>query len=82
MQGNTLPEFSSMPTKQWLQVEVGNEIVMHFLLSLISDIDFKPLVVPIETNSGSVYWALADDVKIAMLGGKFIVPTFGRPNNE
>ena len=22
-----------MPTKQWLQVEVGNEIVMHLLLS-------------------------------------------------
>ena len=50
----TLPEFdASMPTKQWLQVEVGDEIVM--LLSLISNLDFKPLFVPIEANSGSVY---------------------------
>ena len=24
-----LPKFASMPTKHWLQVEVGNEIVMH-----------------------------------------------------
>ena len=32
-------------TKQWLQVEVGNEIVMHLLLSFISNLDFKQLVV-------------------------------------
>ena len=41
--------------KQWFQVEVGNEIVMHFLLSLISIfhrsfIDFKPLFVPIDSS--------------------------------
>ena len=53
----TLPEFSSMSTKQWLQVEaVGNEIVMHLLLSFISSLHFKPLSVPIEANSGSVYF--------------------------
>ena len=48
-----------MSTKQWLQVDVGNEVVMHFLLSLISSLDFKPLSVPIEANSGSVYRLLA-----------------------
>ena len=32
---------------------------MHFLLSLISSLDFKPLSVPIEANSGSVYRLLA-----------------------
>ena len=32
-----LPEFASMPTKQWIQVEVCNEIVMHLLLSFISN---------------------------------------------
>ena len=30
-----------MPTKQWLQVQIGNEIVIHFLLSFISRLDFK-----------------------------------------
>ena len=35
-------EFASMSTKQWFQIEAGNEIVMHFLLSLISSLDFKP----------------------------------------
>ena len=45
-----------MPMKQWSQVEVGNEIVMYFLLThFISSLDFKPLFVPIEANSGSVY---------------------------
>ena len=34
-------------------MEVGNEIVMHFLLSLL---DFKPLFVLIEANSGRVYF--------------------------
>ena len=34
-----------MPTKQWLQVEVDNEMVMHLLLSLISNFDFKPLLI-------------------------------------
>ena len=38
----------------WFQIEVGNEIVIHFLLSLISSLDFMPLFVPIEANSGSV----------------------------
>ena len=38
------------PTKQKLQIEVGNEIVMHSLLSLISSLDFKPLSVPIDTS--------------------------------
>ena len=53
----TLPEFSSMSTKQWLQVEaVGNEIVMHLLLSFISSLDFKQLSVPIEANLGSAYF--------------------------
>ena len=33
---STLSKFTSMSTKQWLQVEVDNEIVMHLLLSLIS----------------------------------------------
>ena len=41
-----------MPTKQWLQVKVVNEIVMHLLLSFISSLDFKPLFVPIEANLG------------------------------
>ena len=41
--------------KQWFQVEVGNEIVMYFLLSLISIfhrffIDFKPLFVPFDSS--------------------------------
>ena len=31
------------------------DIVMHFLLSFISSLDFKPLFMPIEGNSGSVY---------------------------
>ena len=53
----TLPEFASMSTKQWLQVEVLNEIVMYLLLSLISNLDFKLLFMPIEASSGSVYWS-------------------------
>ena len=54
----TLLGFASMPQKQWLQVEVVNEIVMHFLLSFISSLDLKPLFVSIEENSGSVYFVL------------------------
>ena len=50
----TLPELPSMPTKKWFPYEVGNEIVMKFLLSFISSLDFKPFV-PIEANSRSVY---------------------------
>ena len=46
-------EFASVPTKQWFPIEVGNEI--HLLLSLIFSLDFKPLLVPIEANSRSVY---------------------------
>ena len=46
------PEFSSMSTKQWLQVEVDNEIVMYLLsLSFISNLDFKPLFA-LDANSG------------------------------
>ena len=37
-----------MPTKQWPQVEVGNEI------------NSKSLFVPIEANSGSVYYISAE----------------------
>ena len=37
------------------QVDVDNEVVMHFQLSLIYNLDFKPLFVPIEENSWSVY---------------------------
>ena len=40
----------------WLQVEVDNEIVINFLLSFISSLDFKPLFLPIEANSGSIYY--------------------------
>ena len=48
-------EFASMPIKQWLQVEVGDEIIMHLGFSLIFHIlDFKPLFVRKEANSGSV----------------------------
>ena len=36
--------------KIWLQVEVGSEIIMHLLLFTV-----KPLLMPIEANSGSVY---------------------------
>ena len=36
---STLPKFTSMPTKQWFQGEVGNEIVMHFLLSFIPNLN-------------------------------------------
>ena len=43
-----------MPTKQWLQIEAGNEIVMYFLYSYISSLDFKSLFVAIEGNPGSV----------------------------
>ena len=42
-----------MGTKQWLQDEVGNEIAMQLLLSLISNLNFKPFV-PFEANAGSV----------------------------
>ena len=48
-------EFASMTTKQWFPIEIGNEIVRNFLLSLISSLDFKPLFVPIEANSRCVY---------------------------
>ena len=44
-----------MPTKQWLQVEVDNEIVMYLLLSFISNLDFKPFL-PIEATSETVYY--------------------------
>ena len=38
--------------------EVSNKIVMHFLLSLVSNLNFKPSFVSIyiEGNSGSVYY--------------------------
>ena len=52
-----------MPTKQQLQVEIRNELVIHLLLSLISNLHFKPLLVPIEANSGSVYWQLLHEAK-------------------
>ena len=45
-----------MPTKQWLQLKVGSEIVMHLLLSLVSNLYFKPLFMPIEGNLESVYF--------------------------
>ena len=45
----------SMPKKQWFPIEVGNEIVMNFLLSFISSLNFKLLFMPIEGNSGNVY---------------------------
>ena len=49
----------TMAPRQWLRnngsVEVGNEIIMHFLLSFISILDFKPLFVPIEANLESFY---------------------------
>ena len=45
-----------MSTKQWFQVEVGNEIVMYLLLSFISNLDFKSLFVPIEANLGRIYY--------------------------
>ena len=48
---DTFQLFASMSTKQWLQIEVGNEIAMHFLLFLISRLGFKLLFVPIEANS-------------------------------
>ena len=67
----TLPEFQfannfkqmqticfNAPTKQWLQVEVDNEVVMHLLLSFISNLDFKPLFVSIEAKRGSVHFLL------------------------
>ena len=63
-----------MPTKQWLQVEVGNEIVMYLLLSFISSLDFKPLFLPIDENSGRVY--LGCFVKVP-LNPK---PSFGSSN--
>ena len=44
-----------MSTKQWLQVDVDNDLVMHLLLSFISSLDLKPLYVPIEADLGSVY---------------------------
>ena len=59
--------FASMPGKQWLQVEVGNEIVMPLLLSFISNLDFKPLFVPIEANSGSVYNSVKYPETISLL---------------
>ena len=34
---------------------IGNDIVMHLQLSFISNLDFKPLFVPIEANLGSVH---------------------------
>ena len=51
-----LLEFASIPTKQWFPIEVGNEIGMYFLLFFVSNLDFKPLFVPIEANLGSVYF--------------------------
>ena len=52
-------EFAPMPTKQWLLVEVDNEIVMHLLPSFISNFDFKPLFVPIKVSIFRYY----DDTK-------------------
>ena len=48
-------EFTSVPMKQWFQIDVSNEIVMHFMLSLIPSLIYNALFVPIEANSGSVY---------------------------
>ena len=48
-----------MPTKQWFQVEVGNEIRDRNTFSVIFHIQprFQVAVrVPNEANSGSVYW--------------------------
>ena len=45
-----------MPAKQWFRIEVDNEIVMHLLLSFISGLDFKPLFLPIEATSETVYY--------------------------
>ena len=49
---------NSLQSPHWLQVEVVNDIVMHFLLYLISNHDFKALFVPIEANSRSTYCRL------------------------
>ena len=46
-------QFASMPTKQWLPIEVGNEIVMHFLLSFISSLDFKSICKATIINKGN-----------------------------
>ena len=29
-----------------------------------------------------MYWALADDVKVIILGGNSTIATFSKPNNE
>ena len=36
-------QISCMPTKQWLQIEVDNEIVMHFLFSYPASISSRCL---------------------------------------
>ena len=61
-----------MPTKQWLHVEVGNEIVMYLLLSLIPSLDFKPLFVSIEANSGSVFTDNWDKTFVSSYGAKIL----------
>ena len=52
-------QFTSTSTKQWLQVEIGNENLWHrnafTVIFHIYNLDFKPLFVPIEANSGSVF---------------------------
>ena len=40
----TLPEFASMPTKRWLQIEVCDEIVIDFLLSFHIQPRFRAVV--------------------------------------
>ena len=59
-----------MLTKQWLQVEVDNEIVMHFLLSFISNLDFKPLFLPIEGNLEVPIVQYMHDCTILQEGGR------------
>ena len=52
----TIPKSASMPTKQWLQVEVNNEIVIiSMFLSILCSLDFKWLFVSIEAISRSIY---------------------------
>lgn len=62
----TFPEFASM---QYKTIEVVNEIIMNFLLSLISSLDLKPLFVAqtlclFEANLESVYLGLISKEKL------------------
>ena len=44
---------TSVPTKQWLEVEIGNEIVMHSLLSFIYTTSTLPNLLQRPQNNGS-----------------------------